>query len=151
MMTSTLHHPRPALVALATLAGLLLAPGGASAGCEAMKSAGACPPSMVSCCCTASAEADAPVKPQGGEAAILAQEVCPAAGSCSCEERPEAPAEPAREPARLADDGRADRGGTLDLELPDLRPSPFRPGLRQATTGSPAHVPLYLRNSRFLI
>ena len=60
MLISTRHHLRPALVALATLAGLLLAPAGASAGCEAMKSAGDCPPSMVACCCnTATAEADA--------------------------------------------------------------------------------------------
>jgi hypothetical protein len=152
MPISTRHPLRPVLVALATLAGLLLVPSGASAGCEAMKSAGTCPPSMIACCCSkATAEADAQAIPEVDESAILSQEVSPAAGTCSCEGRPEAPAEPAPKPARVTNDSRTDRGGTHTIELPDLRPSPFPPGSHPAPVASPPHVPLYLRNSRFLI
>ena len=147
MPTAVRHILRPASLALAALAGLLLAPVGASASCEAMKSAGSCSPSQADCCCKTPASATSEVI----QAASLSQEVCPAAGSCSCSDRPQAPAEPAPKSTRLLDEGRFDRGDTLAVELPDLRPSTFPIAPRPASTGSPPHVPLFLRHSRFLI
>jgi hypothetical protein len=157
-MPTALRHCRlSALVALATLAGLLLAPTGASAGCEAMKSAGSCPPSLAGCCSRPAAVVDSPAMvtdlapPEVDRASVLTGiEACPAAGACSCSDRPQAPAEPAPRPARVADDGRADRGESLTFELPEPHPSSSLLGPALSPDGRPPHVPIYLRNARFL-
>jgi hypothetical protein len=135
---------RLALIALAALAGLLVAPAGASASCEGMAATGTCPPSKVACCCSkAEVEVDLP--------AVDSEQILPAASTCSCEQRPQVPATPTPKPARIADDRLADRGGEIALELPGLRLSPCPAGSTPCSWAGPPHVPLYLRNARFLI
>ncbi len=156
MPTVLNHHLRPALVALATLAGLLLAPAGASASCEMMTSAEGCSPSMAACCCSrpvdAYPSADDRTRSEVETVVIHPERICPVAGSCSCESRPQVPAEPAPKPARVADEGRPDQGGASSVEIPDLIPSsPCPAGTRPSPAAGPPHVPLYLRNARFLI